>query len=90
MGHLNPSPWQDVGAVFKGNDILPVCRGYTQHSMAYDVHNMQVYLSLPYFMTLNQQNAQNFSLENYNITLSVPTSIRKGPSSGNQTKAIPH
>jgi len=31
--------------------------------MAYDVHNMQVYLSQHYFMTLNQQNAQNFSLE---------------------------
>jgi len=26
----------------------------------------------------------------YNITLSIPVSIRKGPSSGNQTKTVQH
>jgi hypothetical protein len=45
LGPLNPSPLQYAGTVFKGNEILPVRCEHTQHSMAYDVHDMRLHLT---------------------------------------------
>ena len=44
--HLNLSPYHNARAAFKIIKILHVCHKYTQCSVAYDVHGMQVYSTL--------------------------------------------